>query len=842
MDTEFNDGQFIGGEFYFRSRTEKRPQTKEEALYGYEESDSDAEDTTASKRRRRDHSRKPDLTKPVSFVSTGSVLPSEEDQQQLAQDEQQLEDGPVGFRPGSQQQDSQLQVGDSQEEDDLLPSAFGKRIKEAAERRGREREIAKLASKAKAAAAVNTAPDSDIAQFEKHTRGIGMKLLAQMGYKGGGLGKNEQGRAKPVEAKLRPKNMGMGFNDFKEVDAGLQTPPSVDEVQESKVKVKERQWSKKNQGKKRPYVTASQLLMQKQEKGLDTVQTVLDMRGPKIRLLTNLGNLNAEHSTTDDCTAMPELQHNLRLIVDLAEADISVCDRKLRHEKDNVILLEKERVRLEADANQQRKQICAMEAIMAAIDQIQQSVNAGGMTLEALALAFQDLQLKCKEDYKLYNVRIVALAAVLPRMIEHFRGWEPLKEPLHGSDVISSCRRLLQGCDPREVSTFSDSDMPGSVCATATNPYGHLVTEAVLPPVRRAVLNQWEPRDPEPMLRFLEVWEKLLPPYSLQDVLDNLVMPKLTAAVDAWDPRLETVPIHAWLHPWLPLLGPKMDPLYLPIRFKLGNALQAWHPSDTSAFALLHPWQTVFDPASWEQLLIRSIFPKLMYALQELVINPAHQQLNQFNWVMAWASAIPMHHMAGMLEAGFFPKWQLALYHWLCSNPNFDEVTQWYLGWKSLLPPELLANERIRRQLNTGLDMMNQAVVGAPVAQPGVRENLSHLRESEQQQFKAHLQKQHAPGTASARQRAAGLDQLGVPDMSLKEVVEAFAQDNDVQFVPKVGRTHEGLQVYSFGAVSACVDSSNQTVLAQVGDRWTPIALEQLMEMHRSRTGGGRWQ
>ena len=63
--------------------------------------------------------------------------------------------------------------------------------------------------------------------------------------------------------------------------------------------------------------------------------------------------------------------------------------------------------------------------------------------------------------------------------------------------------------------------------------------------------------------------------------------------MEQWEPRTETVALHAWLHPWLPYLGTRMEELYPGIRFKLSTALQQWHPSDQSALALLSPWHTV---------------------------------------------------------------------------------------------------------------------------------------------------------------------------------------------------------------------------------------------------------
>ncbi|CAN0510307.1 unnamed protein product, partial [Scytosiphon promiscuus] len=41
-------------------------------------------------------------------------------------------------------------------------------------------------------------------------------------------------------------------------------------------------------------------------------------------------------------------------------------------------------------------------------------------------------------------------------------------------------------------------------------------------------------------------------------LVGQAILPKLTRGVTEWDPRTDTVLIHTWIHPWLPLLGSRV--------------------------------------------------------------------------------------------------------------------------------------------------------------------------------------------------------------------------------------------------------------------------------------------
>jgi tuftelin-interacting protein 11 len=67
-------------------------------------------------------------------------------------------------------------------------------------------------------------------------------------------------------------------------------------------------------------------------------------------------------------------------------------------------------------------------------------------------------------------------------------------------------------------------------------------------------------------------------------------------------------------------------------------------------------------------------------------------------------------------------------------------------------------------------------------------------------------------------------------EISFKDVVEAYAAESGVTFMPRPGRVHEGKQIWVFGKSNCYLDQD--VVFASAGDgTWRPMGLEDLLKI-----------
>ncbi|NXH92517.1 TFP11 protein, partial [Edolisoma coerulescens] len=795
----------------FNPHRQRHRQTKEEATYGvWAERDSDEERPSFGGKRSRDYSA------PVSFVSAGlrkaaaeelSDEDSDDDEKPVKQEEIPKEFVPKKLKTGGNFKPSQKGfVGGSK--------SF-----------------------------------VDFGSWERHTKGIGQKLLQKMGYvPGRGLGKNAQGIINPIEAKQRKGKGAVGAYGSERTSQSLQDFPVVDSEEEAEEEFQKElsQWRKDpNGGKKKPkysYKTVEELKakgrINKQlaapQKELSQVK-VIDMTGREQKVYYSYSQISHKHNIPDDSPqqplgkdskpqgfALPELEHNLQLLIDITEQEIIQSDRQLQYERDMVVNLSHEIQKMAEVLSHEEKAISNLSKVLDMVEECERRMQPScenPLTLDECAKIFETLQDKYYEEYRMSDRVDLAVAIVYPLMKEYFKNWDPLKDCTYGTEIIAKWKSLLEN---DQLLSHSGQDL-------STDAFHRLMWEIWMPYVRNIVA-RWQPRNCGSMVDFLDGWVNVVPVWILDNILDQLIFPKLQKEVESWNPLTDTVPIHSWIHPWLPLMQARLEPLYSPIRNKLANALQKWHPSDSSAKLILQPWKDVFTPGSWEAFMVKNIVPKLGMCLNELIINPHQQHMDAFYWVIDWEGMISVSSLVGLLEKHFFPKWLQVLCSWLSNSPNYEEITKWYLGWKSMFSDQVLAHPSIKDKFNEALDIMNRAVsssVGGYM-QPGARENIAYLTHTERRkdfQYEAMQERREAENMA---QRGIGAAAGSVP-MNFKDLIQTKAEEHNIVFMPIIGKRHEGKHLYTFGRIVIYIDRG--VVFVQGEKTWVPTSLQSLIDM-----------
>ncbi|PSN55670.1 Tuftelin-interacting protein 11 [Blattella germanica] len=801
--------------------------SKNKQIYGIWADDSGDEGTEASAARPSFRgagggSGKHNYSAPVSFVSGGVQQAGKKTAKSVKKEEK--EDGDEKSGGGGDRNSS----SESEVDEERVLGSMKVRKQLQMNLNIVEGEIAGL--RKKKSAAPRALINKGMGGWEKHTKGIGAKLLLQMGFQPGkGLGKDLQGISAPVEAHLRKGRGAIGAYGPEKGQRVAETRPDSEEEEATEFVEKLSQWRKgdvANKKKKVRYVYKSVEDVLEQGKTTGNLRKdfsqlskvkVIDMTGPQQRVLSGYHAIAGQQRPADEWElrkdkkfvnfALPELQHNLNVLMDMCEQDIIQNDRKLRFSSDRIVMLEQEQNTLKKILEQERRHVSTLETVLnvtqGLIDQSNDATSP--LTLEKAAEAFKDLQVrfhkltarlvkdKYYEEYRLYELGDLASKLVVPLMKTRLGTWKPLETPLEPMPLFKQWKDILEAGQTQTLTAVT--------C--------------------------------ESLIEFLENWLPLLPPWVLDNIRDQLVLPRIQHEVEEWNPMTDTVPIHAWIHPWLPLLGSRLESTVYPtIRHKLSKALVNWHPSDRSAKLMLLPWHGVFSHGEMEAFLVKNIVPKLQLALQELVINPHQQHLEQWNWVLDWEDLLPVHTLASLLEKHFFPKWLQILTLWLNHAPNYDEITNWYRGWKGMVSESLLTQPAVKEQFRKALDLMNRAVSapGQSLAhQPGAVESVSYLTNLEQTSSVTPPPAQRARESRFELLAEAVRTASQIPQ-GFKELIQKRCEERGIVFVPLANRYREGKQIYRCGKVQIYIDRS-VVFVCDSGNVWNPTSLNSMLDM-----------
>lgn len=648
--------------------------------------------------------------------------------------------GGIGFSPASA---FKLASSDQPKDDTpLIKTAFGR----ASATRQQEQNTSGMRSNFQSSR--STTPSSvpkqtdltraEKAHFSTIAGSFGAKFLAKQGWAPGkGLGLHEDGRAVPVavgsvmrgegirsgirteDSKREARRRGEVIEDESDVKPGKRTSRKSSQ----RPAASQDGWKKHRKVKvKVEHKTYEQLLA---EEGIDStrpdVGLVLDARGGEVsysltsalttqlKAVESISQLSLSSWTpTSDATQLPELRHNLRLIVDVTRADVGnlIREGKAINERRRWSTRDEERSRQSAEASHKGNEsvsteltsaeIQTLEVIQSSVEKIsvlsQREAGEGPASLHHLEESFNQLVINHDKEYRELGLDDVVVGAIDLVLRKTFAQWQPFEV---SSDTLLSTLKPWKQAFNLEATRADSLEDASDRAMTA---WESLLWHRWLPKVRSALNNDWDVLEPQPAVHLIESWDPILPRFIHDNILDQLILPRVTVAVEQWTgrplPDGRVISLASIIFPWLPIMGERVESLLEEGKRRIRAVLRKWSPKD-GVISELQRWRDdvsqrmalhaadhtqIFSTSEWDKLMGDFVLGKLGACLRDdFVINPRNQDLKPLEEnVLPWYPLIRRSNFVRLFELEFFPKWLNVLYLWLVHpTHNADEVAQW---------------------------------------------------------------------------------------------------------------------------------------------------------------------
>ncbi|KAJ3207367.1 hypothetical protein HDU83_005306 [Entophlyctis luteolus] len=628
-------------------------------------------------------------------------------------------------------------------------------------------------------ARLNPKPDKEFMKFDKD--GKGLSFLKKMGYKPGeGLGKEGKGIVNPIDVKVRPQKMGLGHRGFDERTETVKTEQALkraaetgrsdaqssdeDSKKPTKTELRADQWkkgSKRKPSKKTVYKTASEIVAEFQNQNSTNFKTrIIDMTQAQPRELENMSQAQSASQIAalrESASHLVELRYNVNTMVSEAQMDLMRLSTAYLREKKSAESNSTDAVGMKTRAellaikqSRLEKLVAIGKEILDKGKQLEKLTVTSGLIsdFETIDSSFSEVFELIRDEYfdelQEYSLDGLIVGTISPLIKRLYANWSPLSLPNYGVDYFRKWRNLIYS--PATHSSHQTPLKRGLKIFRPMTPFESLLYNLWLPRVRQDVNNNWNPLDPDLCIQFIEAWypsspapatllvngllelsptsPHILPPWLHRFFLNSLIVPKLTTAINDWNPKLQPPP-HTWLFSWLPHISRAQFTAHIvhPVKHRLSRILAVYSPTSLPEtqrlIALVEPWVTNGILSSQlSSQIATAVLPSLIAATRSVAIDPANQKTDVLVQVFSWKTIVPQHLLSHVLETEFFPRWLRVLWAWLRTGGEASEgeVAQWYTAWRDLFDANGVGDlEGVHEGFRVGLALLARVVNGEGV-------------------------------------------------------------------------------------------------------------------------------